>query len=337
MTRRRGEFEIVSELLSPLGGGDPRALGFGDDAALLPPRPGRETVVSTDTMVAGIHFPAHEAPELVARKLLRVNLSDLAAMGARPDAYFLNLALPDDVTDAWLEGFAEGLRADQEIFAAVLLGGDVTSSGGPLALSATILGDVPEGRAVTRAGAAPGEPVMVSGTIGDAALGLAALRDGAGGPRTAEREFLIRRYRLPEPRLALGQALAGIATAMADVSDGLAADLAHVCKASGTGARIALAAVPVSPAARAAGADARTLVTGGDDYELVFSVRPEDRGKASAAAAAAGTEISEIGTIAAAEGGILAIGTDGEAVDVGPGGWRHLRPPQGHASPDRVD
>ncbi len=324
MTRRRGEFEIVSELLSPLGGGDPRALGFGDDAALLPAKPGRETVVSTDTMVAGIHFPAHEAPDMVARKLLRVNLSDLAAMGARPDCYFLNLALPGDVTDAWLEGFAEGLRVDQDVFGAVLLGGDVTSSGGPSAVSATVLGDVPEGRAVTRAGAAPGDLVMVSGTIGDAALGLAALREGGGERETAERDFLIRRYRLPEPRLALGRALAGVATAMADVSDGLAADLAHVCKASGTGARVELAAVPVSPAARAAGADARTLVAAGDDYELVFCVRPEDRGKASAAAAAAGTEISEIGAIVSGEGGVRVVGAGGDSVDVGPGGWRHL-------------
>ena len=324
----RGEFEVIAELLAPLGGGDPRALGFRDDAAVLPPRPGADTVVSTDTMVAGVHFPAGEDPEIVARRLLRVNLSDLAAMAATPDAYLLNLALPGGLGDSWIEGFARGLRIDQDKFAVTLLGGDLTRTEGPATLSITMIGEIPVGQAVTRAGAAPGDLVMVSGTIGDAVLGLRAAEEGAAEEGAADREFLIRRFRLPEPRLAFGRSLRGIATAMADVSDGLVADLGHVCAASGVGARIGIARVPVSEAAaamcREQGIDRTALVTGGDDYELVFTVAAGNRESAMAAGEEAGVDIAEIGTIAAGNAGVSLADADGRPVEIASSGWRHF-------------
>lgn len=319
----RGEFEIIAELLAPLGDGDPRALGFRDDAAVLPPRPGADTVMSTDTMVAGIHFPAGEEPETVARRLLRVNLSDLAAMAAMPDAYLLNLALPGGLGESWIEGFARGLCIDQERFAVTLLGGDITRTEGPATLSITMIGEIPAGQAVTRAGAAPGDLVMVSGTVGDAVLGLRATEEG-----TADRDFLIRRYLLPEPRLALGRSLRGIATAMADVSDGLVADLGHVCAASGAGARIGIARVPVSEAAaamcRERGIDRTVLVTGGDDYELVFTVAAGNRENALAAGGNTGVDVTEIGTIVAGAAGVVLVDADGRPVEVASSGWRHF-------------
>lgn len=321
--RGRGEFEVIAELLAPLGNGDPRALGFRDDAAVLPPRPGADTVMSTDTMVAGVHFPAGEDPEIVARRLLRVNLSDLAAMAATADAYLLNLALPGGIGDSWLEAFARGLRVDQDRFGVTLLGGDITRTGGPPVLSITVIGELPAGTAVTRGGAAPGDLVVVSGTVGDAVLGLRAAAEAM-----ADREFLIRRYRLPEPRLALGQALRGIATAMADVSDGLVADLGHICAASGAGARIGIDRVPVSEAAAAMcrehGIDSAVLVTGGDDYELVFTVAAGDRARVLAAGGEAGVGIAEIGTVVGDSAGVSVVDADGRPMDVGGSGWRHF-------------
>ncbi len=319
----RGEFEVIAELLAPLGNGDPRALGFRDDAAVLPPQPDADTVVSTDTMVAGIHFPVGEDPEVVARRLLRVNLSDLAAMAATPNAYFLNLALPDATGDSWFEGFARGLRIDQDRFAVTLLGGDITRTDGPPVLSVTVVGELPPGQAVTRRGAVPGDLVMVSGTIGDAVLGLRASREEA-----AEHEFLIHRFRLPEPRLALGRSLRGIATAMADISDGLIADLGHICAASGVGARIRIDRVPVSEAAAAMCRERRlgptALVTGGDDYELIFTVVAGDRAKALAAGAESGVEITEIGTIVSDSASVVLVDADARPVEVGSSGWRHF-------------
>ena len=202
----RDEFAIIAEILAPLGRNDPRSLAFADDAAVLPQRQRQDTVVTTDAMVSGVHFLADEPPDTLARRLLRVNLSDLAAMGATPDAYFLNLILPNDIDSLWLESFASGLRKDQERFGVVLLGGDLTRTGGSPTMSVTAIGHVPSGAAVTRSGAAADDLVMVSGTIGDAALGLEALRRG--------QTELAKRFQLPEPRVALGRNLRGIASAI---------------------------------------------------------------------------------------------------------------------------
>lgn len=323
---RRGEFSLIAELLAPLSAGDPRSVGLTDDAAILPPRPGFDTVVTTDTMVEGVHFLADEAAAAIARRLLRVNLSDVAAMGAEPFAYFLNLTLSDRPDDRWLEEFVSGLRDDQKRYGVVLLGGDTTRTPGVLTLSITALGSVPSGEAVKRGGARPGDVVMVSGTIGDAALGLEALQSGRTGEDAAA---LIARFQLPEPRLRLASGLRKIATAMADVSDGLVADLGHIAEASGLGATIDGPAVPRSPAAQAAldagETDLGRLLTGGDDYELVFTVPPDRVDAALAAAEAAGeVRVTEIGRMAAAAGPVVVRGPDGRPLALGRTGFRHF-------------
>ena len=322
--RRRGEFALIAELFAPLGGNDVRSLALRDDAAVLPQTAGRDTVVTTDTMVCGVHFLDIETPDIVARRLMRVNLSDLASMGAEPTACFLNLTLSDDIDDAWLEAFAAGFRADQDAFGMTLIGGDTTHTPGPLTLSLTAMGEVPTGAAVTRGGAQPGDVVMVSGTIGDAALGLRVLT----GERAAD-DDLLRRYQLPEPRLALGRALRGIATAMADVSDGLAADLGHICEASGRGARIDAADVPLSGAVgRALDAgetDYAAILAGGDDYELVFAVPPGRRDDADRAAAAVGVAVTAIGEIGGdAAGAVRVTGRDGAEIALQKAGYTHF-------------
>lgn len=319
----RGEFDLIAKLLAPLTGGDDRALGLLDDAAVIPQKAGLDTVVSTDTLVADVHFLMTEPADVIARRLLRVNLSDVAAMGAEPFAYFLNLTLPAGTEDAWLESFAAGLKVDQEKFGIRVLGGDTTRTPGPLSLSVTIFGETPTGHALRRSTARPGDVVFVSGTIGDAGLGLSRLRDGAGAA-----DPLVRRYQLPDPRVSLGRALRDIASAMADVSDGLLADLGHICTASGVGATINLAAVPVSEAARSIIGDVQKdvlgLLTSGDDYELVFTVSPDRANAARKAAETAGTPISEIGVL----GGGVPVATvrDGDGRDITPEktGYRHF-------------
>tara|TARA_R110002110_G_scaffold76191_1_gene200871 strand:- start:705 stop:1670 length:966 start_codon:yes stop_codon:yes gene_type:complete len=320
---QRGEFDLIAALLSPLTGGDDRALGLLDDAAVIPQKTGFDTVVSTDTLVADVHFLMSEPPDVIARRLLRVNLSDIAAMGAEPFAYFLNLSLPTGTTDEWLEGFAGGLQIDQQQFGLLLLGGDTTRTPGPLVLSVTIFGEAPTGHAVRRGTARPGDLVFVSGTIGDAGLGLARMRDGAGAG-----DPLVQRYQLPEPRSALGVSLRDIASAMADVSDGLLADLGHICTASGVGARLSASGIPVSDAARSAigakGDGPFGLLTSGDDYELVFTVPPERAQAAREAAETAATRITEIGRLEA--GSAVVTVRDDAGNDVTPDipGYRHF-------------
>ena len=215
-----GEFDLIASVFAPLTDGDERALGLLDDAAVLPQAAGRDTVITTDTMVEGIHFLDAEPPDVVARRLLRVNLSDLASMGAEPTAYVLNLTLPARTNKEWLSSFAEGLRVDQSAFGVRLLGGDTTHTKTSLTVTATLLGEVPTHGAITRGGARAGDDIYVSGTIGDASLGLKMLISGADN-----QDALVKRFQLPDPRVSLGAKLRGLATAMADVSDGLAADL----------------------------------------------------------------------------------------------------------------
>jgi thiamine-monophosphate kinase len=231
-----GEFEFIARHLRPLATAR-GALALTDDAALLEPAPGRQLVLAKDAMVAGVHFFAADPPGQIAQKLLRVNLSDLAAMGAAPLGYLLALARPKEITDAWLAEFCAGLAADNAAFEVPLLGGDTVSTPGPLTLSLTAIGELPRGTALLRAGARAGDDVWVSGTLGDAALGLKVLQ-GALPAAEPARAFLIERYRLPQPRLALGEALRGIASAAIDISDGLVADLGHILEVSGVGAEL---------------------------------------------------------------------------------------------------
>jgi thiamine-monophosphate kinase len=317
------EFALIARHFRGLAGEG--ALELSDDAAILAPPAGRELVLAADAMVEGVHYLPDDPPETIGRKLLRVNLSDLAAMGAEPLAYLMTTALPRATGPEWLEGFAAGLAADQREFGLHVLGGDTVSIPGPACLSLTIIGTVPPGAALRRLGARPGDDLWVSGTIGDGALGLAVLQ----GRVAADPEgHLARRYRLPEPRLALGRALRGLARAAMDVSDGLAQDLEHLCRAGGLGAVLELAALPLSPPAAAlVAADASwlpRLATGGDDYELLFAAGPADASRVEAAGRAAATAVTRIGRFTEGCSEVIVLAKDGTAIELPRGGWSHF-------------
>src|SRR3978361_138128 len=282
------EFSLIARHFRPLAG--PGALDLRDDAALLTPPPNRQLVLTADAMVAGVHFLADDPPDLVGRKLLRVNLSDLAAQGAVPLAYLMTVSTPKDTPEAWFAGFAAGLAQDQATYGVSLLGGDTTSTPGPISLSLTIIGHVAPGTAIHRFGAQPGDEIWVTGTLGDRALGLAVALGRLADPSG----FLLGRYRLPQPRVGLE--LAGIASAGMDVSDALIQDLGHICRARALAAEVTLADIPLSDQVRAAGSDwLTTCLTGGDDYELLLAVPPDRAGALEAAAAAAGIPVTRIG------------------------------------------
>ncbi|ENZ80312.1 MULTISPECIES: thiamine-phosphate kinase [Caulobacter] len=299
------EFDHIERLLRPLTRGDPAALDLLDDAAVLPSRPGYDLVITKDAMVAGVHFLPDEALDVVARKLLRTNLSDLAAKAAEPYGYFLAVGWPSGADVASRETFARGLAEDGAAFDISLLGGDTVTTSGPLVVSATLLGWAPQGGAILRRGAKPGDRLMVSGTIGDGWLGLLAqwgeVMDADGA--------MLRRYRQPEPRVTLRDAMRIHAKAAADVSDGLLADSSHIAKASGCRVRVDLERLPLSPGAQAwldqqpEQVEGRiSLASGGDDYEIVCAVDPNEAWNFRVAAAAAGVKVSEIGEFVEGEG-----------------------------------
>ncbi|HEX8164335.1 MAG TPA: thiamine-phosphate kinase [Beijerinckiaceae bacterium] len=304
---RPGEDELIARYFAPIAGEG--ALGLKDDAALLHPRPGHDLVVTADAVVSAVHFFADDPPGSIAQKALGVNVSDLAAKGAAPVGFVMTVTLPQDWTEAWLAAFCEGLGEASRAFACPLLGGD-TVRGLDTAVSITAFGEVPEGRMVRRTTARPGDRICVSGTIGDAALGLMLRRSAAqawaSGLSRDELAFLVDRYLHPRPRVALSPALLDHASAAMDVSDGLAGDLAKMMRASGTMATIAADDVPLSPAARAAlAADPSLfdrLVTGGDDYEILATVRPGRLAAYLAASAAAGVATIAIGTVTEGQG-----------------------------------
>lgn len=319
------EFDLIDLIARRAGAVRPDvALGIGDDAAVLDRARGEQLVACVDTLVAGVHFPLDTAPADLGWKSLAVNLSDLAAMGAAPRFALLALTLPDD-DPAFVRGFGTGFDALARRHAVALVGGDTTR--GPLSISVTALGALPRGAALRRAGARVGDEVWVSGTFGDAAAGLALLagRIGAVTPRDAK--ALRRRLDRPEPRVALGLALRGLASAAIDVSDGLLADLGHVLAASGVGARIERDAVPVSPALRRAVPDsesrARLALAGGDDYELVFTAPPSRAARVLAAAAQARTRVARIGRIEASRR-LVVVDRDGRPWDPGRRGYVHF-------------
>jgi thiamine-monophosphate kinase len=320
-----GEFGRIARFFAPLAG--PGGLGLQDDAALLDCAAGHRLVITVDAIVEGIHYLTEDPPDLIARKLLRVNLSDLAAMGARPLHYLLTTALPAAWGDDWLARFAAGLAEDQALFGVTLLGGDSVMTRGPAVFSLTALGEVAAGAEIRRSGARPGDLVWVSGTIGDAALGLSVLRGEYQDLPDAERDALAARFQLPQPRTALGPRLAGIAHAMCDVSDGLLADLGHICQASACAGRVRLGSVPLSPAAGhlvAAMPELRTrLVTAGDDYELLFTAPPDAAAALARLTADLGLTLTEIGAIE--EGaGVMLLDENGNEVEVAAPGYRHF-------------
>jgi thiamine-monophosphate kinase len=319
------EFERIRRYFAPLAG--PGGLGLTDDAALVECRAGYRLVITADAIVASVHFLPDDPPDLIAKKLLRVNLSDLAAMGARPLYYLLTTALPASLDAEWVGDFARGLDQDQRLYGVALLGGDSVSTPGPATLSLTAIGEVAAGAEIRRSGARAGDTVWVSGTIGDAYLGLGVLRGEFRELAGEHRAAVILRFRLPEPRVALGPALAGIAHAMIDVSDGLVADLGHICETSHVAAVLELAALPLSPAARQVLAAepevAPRLATGGDDYELLFTAAPDAADAVREVAVRLGTALTAIGRIEPGSGVRLVDAAGGE-IWVAAGGYRHF-------------
>ncbi len=316
------EFAWIDKLRS-LTRGDPRALNLMDDAAVLPSRPGFELVISTDAMVEGVHFLAGEVMDIVARRLLRTSLSDLAAKAAEPFGYFLTVAWPARFGEADRERFIAGLDEDGRRFGVVLLGGDTVSTPGPLTASTMVLGWVPTGRMIGRAGARAGDLCVVCGPIGDGWLGLRAARGEIADPGGE----LARRYRLPEPLFALGAALRDHASAAADVSDGLLADALHIARASDVGVEIDLSKIPLSRGGRAwlnaqpdEAAARLSLATGGDDYAIVCAAPPE-RAKAFLEAATATGSTTAVVGVFGGEG--LRVSIAGREVEPHALGWRH--------------
>lgn len=307
------EFARIATFFAPLAAAAGR--GLGDDAAVLAPPAGRELVLTVDQMLEGIHFLKGDDPALIARKLLRRNLSDLAAMGAVPLGYLLTTALPAVVEDSWLARFAEGLRLDQQAFNLGLLGGDSSSAQADISLTATLIGHVAPGRALPRNGARAGDKIFVTGTIGDAVLGLQARLGQLPDPTG----FFSRRSLLPDPRVGLD--LSGVVSAAVDVSDGLVQDIGHICRESGLSAVIDAHAVPTSPQAAALGpAYLETRLTGGDDYELVLAVPP---GNLSALYKACGDlPVTEIGVFQPGAGVVVQAG--GEVLNLLSSGWKHF-------------
>ncbi len=322
------EFDIIGDLFAPLASAD-GSFGLVDDAALLDKS---DYVVTKDIMVAGVHFLPKDPLDLVARKLLRVNLSDLAAKGAKPAGYFLGCVWPQNIKREQIELFVSGLKEDQETFTLPLFGGDTTAHNAktaPLVLSATLFGSPPKQGMTLRGGASAGDELYVSGTIGDAGLGLAALKKELKFT-TVDKASLAGRYHLPEPRLTLGAALAGLASASIDVSDGLLADAGHIAEASGLRAEIDAGAIPLSPAAQGwlknqddYFAAVASLAGFGDDYEILFSAPPELRRSVTMAANASRTEVVRIGTLKRGEG-VALLDENGDAIKVASPGYNHF-------------
>ena len=313
------EFEAIARLMRPLAAGAPGAFDLLDDAAVIPSKPGFDLVVSKDAMVEGVHFPPGMARDLVARRLLRTNLSDLAAKAAEPFGYLLAIAWPHGAAWSEREAFAKGLAEDGERYGLSLFGGDTVSTDGPLTVSATILGWTPQGGMIRRGGARAGDMLAVSGAIGDGGLGLAEVGRADPDP------WLLNRYHLPDPRLGLRDGLRAYARAAADVSDGLVADAGHLATASGLGLTLHLSAMPVSEPGTAwlhrqldRAAALTHLATCGDDYEVVLAVAPEDL---AALQAAADVPITAIGRFEAGQG--VRVTLDGVELRLSRAGYVH--------------
>ena len=310
------EDDLIARYFAPIAG--PGGLGLVDDAALVTPPAGHDLVVTADALVADVHFFAIDPAASIARKSLAVNLSDLAAKGAEPLGFVLTLALPSAWTQAWLAGFAAGLAEEASRFACPLLGGDTVRTSGPLTISITAIGSVLPGRMVRRTGARPGDRLYVTGTVGDAALGLRLrLAPDEFGPwlDDTHRAVLLERYLHPQPRLALREVLARHASGGMDISDGLVGDLRKMMRASGASAAVDLGQVPLSDAARAALATRPDLlevaVTGGDDYEVLASVPPEAAADFERGAARVGVPVACIGRVASGEEATLFVDATG--------------------------
>ncbi|MFT9014399.1 MAG: thiamine-phosphate kinase [Acetobacter sp.] len=315
------EFAFIRRHFAALAG--PAALELRDDAAVFTPPPGLQLVIATDAMVENVHFLPDDPPLTVGRKLLRCNLSDLAAMGARPEGWLLTFARPPHITEDWVAQFCTGLKADQNLFGLSLMGGDTTSTSGPLVLSLTILGSVTPGQAVQRRGAQAGDGLWVTGTIGDGALGLRVLQGKIEDPSG----HLAQRYRLPEPRLGLP--LHDVARCAMDISDGLVQDTGHLARENGLAAVIDATQLPLSPAARHAGPDwLQTCLTGGDDYELLMAIPPAQEERLARQGYLQSpyghVPVTRIGYFQDGAPSVQVLGDNGHPLPVETGGWSHL-------------
>lgn len=322
MANSTPEFELIARHFTRPAAN--AVLGVGDDCALVDVTNGMDLAISTDTMVSGTHFFPDVDPENLGHKALAVNLSDMAAMGAMPYWAMLAITLPN-VDHAWLEAFAKGFFDLAQEYNVSLIGGD-TTRGPALVMTITIMGEVPAGAALRRGGAKVGNDIWVSGNVGDAALAVAHRHGKLVLAEDDYREAVMRLYE-PTPRVALGQALRGLATSAIDVSDGLLADLTHICKLSGVGATIDLAAVPVSGiGAKHIGSDAGrdAIVAGGDDYELCFTAHPNSRESIEDLVKALGVPITRVGQVKRGKG-VSLLGADGKAVKIDGRGYDHFR------------
>jgi len=325
------EFELIARYFAPLAT-DAAALGLRDDAAVLRPPESQEIVLSCDTIVEGVHFLKDDPPESIAYKALAVNLSDLAAKGARPYVYLLALALPAEPSPAWLEAFASGLGELQSQVGIALVGGDTTRIRGPLSLTITALGLVPQGHAVLRLGAKRGDRLYVTGTIGDAYLGLRALEQpGLGrdwGLSEEELEFVIDRYRRPRPHSDLALTIRNFAQGAIDVSDGLVSDIGKLARVSHVGAVIEAERVPFSPAAaKALQREPQLLamlLTAGDDYEIVAAVPAASAAIFEAEMKAKGTPVTLIGRLDGTDTETRVLGPDGSELELARKGYAHF-------------
>jgi thiamine-monophosphate kinase len=325
---RPGEFETIAKLFRPLAAGEPGARALMDDAAVIPTRPGHDLVVTKDALVSGVHFLPDDGFDLIARKALRVNLSDLAAKGSDPFGYFLAAHWTSNCDWEKREAFARGLAEDQKLFGVTLLGGDSVMTPGPFSVSITALGWVPHGRSPSRAGARPGDAIVVTGSIGDGWLGLQAAKGTLGGLEFARIEALKKHYHLPEPRVGFARCVRDHAAASVDISDGLVADLTHMAVASGAAIEIHLERIPLSGAAkawlaqRADELSARLdLATGGDDYEIACAVRADHLDSFLKFAHRIGLPAAAVGRVTGGEG--LRVLFEGQQVPAPYAGWVH--------------
>jgi thiamine-monophosphate kinase len=319
------EFELIAEIFAPLAT-HPGAFGLKDDAAAIAARPGFDLVVTTDAIAEGTDFLAFDPADGVAKKALRVNLSDLAAKGAEPAFYFLNLSLPPTVTTDWLKSFAEGLLVDQENFEIALLGGDTSRTEGPLSIAVTAMGYVPEGTMVRRVGAKAGHAIYASGTIGDSGGGLQIRREKLADISAQYRNFLLDAYHLPKPPVRFGPSLRFFASASVDVSDGLMADLEHLAAASHVALKIDAEAIPRSDTLRAFWGDSAEAIiraaTAGDDYQIAFTADPARDREIMAEAMRTGTTVTRIGSVIAGAG--VQLHHRGGVLPVLKTGYRHF-------------
>jgi len=332
-TRIHSEDDLVGTFLAPLAAGFPGALGLKDDCAVLAPTPGCELVLKTDPVGGGVHFLADDDPADIAWKALAVNVSDLAAKGATPRIYLMALSLPEAPERDWMARFAEGLVAAQRAFGIHLAGGDTDRTPGHFSIAITVIGEVPAGRMVWRATAQAGDVLYVSGTLGDAALGLALRRDRALAGRLGlsedEAGFAIGRYLRPQPRLSLADALRTHARAAMDLSDGLMKDLGRMCRASGVGAIVRAVDLPLSPAVqRALAAEParfEDVVAAGDDYEILTAIPPAACSDFELAARSADVAVTRIGTVTSARE-VQVLDAAGVPLSPARSGWDHFQP-----------